>query len=222
VGTRTNLEVFLTYSTNGGSLATPWYLLELAVPRLMRHPKVSQAIAAARSRAGAAAANLEREIEARIKGNGYAVLKAELEKLSRKNQSKLRAQGRRIYAYIQAASPEFPIASVKRSTEINSDRVLRMQSNSPNLLEVGQSGSNQFFLMGKTDSKGQEAGYHVALKAPLLQRMVMLDDRTRASPNLLGTVIVKGQGKPPVQQRPCNIGSFEGVLDAQGRCVPFS
>ena len=190
-----NLDVFITYATYGGELDTPWTLIQLAAEKLLKTRRVAAAIAKIKARGGAAAAQLEKQVEDRIKGDGYRQLVAKLEQHFRANSGVYGAVGKKIFEYVKEKSPKYKIAESKGSTEINSDKVLFMESKSANLVKVGQTGSNKFYLQGLMDSGGREAGYHVALKKILIERMVRAPGS--ASPNLLGTVIVKDTQQPP-------------------------
>lgn len=223
------LEVFITYSTNGGALSTPWNALEMLVPRLLKHPKVARAIEAARKRAGAAAANLERQIEARVKADAHGALRAELQRLYKANEDSLKEYGGKAWEFAKSSVPEWQVRASKRTTDLNSDRVLFMESNSKNLLKIDQkedpSGrrEREFYLLALAESGGKEAGYHVALKQPLLERLVRLDDRSSASPNLKGTVIVvdpkkQQELKPRFPAGPCANGA--GAINVfTGECM---
>ncbi len=77
-----------------------------------------------------------------------------------------------------------------KPVEVNSNRVALIEARSPALIEIVERGGydKQYFIKGKNN--GQQAGYHVALKQDLVERLMT------ASKVPLGRLAVVNVGKP--------------------------
>jgi len=224
-GRRIRLDVYMTYANHDAELETPWTLIKTVAEKLLRTKRVQARLAALERTLSARVGkvDLRNDTLSRIVREGYPKLVARLDAHFRSHAGVYAVVGSKVMEYLKAKSPKWKITGRKGSTtSINSDKVITMRSNSPALLKVGQTSERDFYLEGLADSKGQQAGFHVALKGDLIGRMVRTPGD--ASPNLLGVVLVEGPADkgPAITYCTCR-GGLAGIRDREdGKCYALT
>lgn len=205
------VQVMITHSTYGGTVKTPWGMIELIADKLLKS-KRAQAMLGKAAEAGkklgeqVTESRLAKRLREKLMQYGHQDLVPKIAAWVEKRLATNKNM-QSVYTWMKSQVPDLTIKSVKSApVDLNSDRVVLLRSRSTAVLRIETGNEKQFAIKAIAPATGT-AGFDASLKPALAQRLQGVGGDARA----VGVVSVKKEPpKPPELRGPCRPPSATG------------